>query len=48
MRAAAMSSSTIVPCELNGLDAGELTVIVHAPDHSLDRRALIEDDSQMP
>jgi hypothetical protein len=36
------------PCELNWLDAGELTAIVHAPDHSLDWRALIEDESQKP
>jgi LSD1 subclass zinc finger protein len=29
-------------CELNWLDVGELMAIAHAPDHSLDRRPLIE------
>jgi len=29
-------------CELNWLDAGELMAIAHAPDHSLDRRPIIE------
>jgi Zn-finger nucleic acid-binding protein len=29
-------------CRLNWLDAGELTAIAHAPDHSLDRRPPIE------
>jgi Zn-finger nucleic acid-binding protein len=33
-------------CELNWLDAGELTAIIHAPDHSLDRRPLTDVDAE--
>jgi Zn-finger nucleic acid-binding protein len=35
-------------CELNWLDAGELTAIVHAPDHSLDRRPIIDAEDESP
>ena len=31
-------------CELNWLDAGELMAIAHAPDHSLDRRPILDSE----
>lgn len=33
-------------CELNWLDAGELTAIVHAPGHWRGRRAIIDADGE--